>query len=188
MLAVFGAMLLAFTAFQSSAPNAPAKAAASHLPEGLSMTAKLKSNLWSKGSKVGDAVELELIREVKDADGKVLLPDKARLVGTVTLVQRKTKDDQAAIAIHITEAKWKGGSVLFEGFLGTAVLVKSSNLSFFDPSLTSRRGGSGDTHATDDMDSYPCMVQPDEKYGRVMRANREIDLKKGEAVLEIVTF
>src|SRR5690349_15470984 len=121
--------LLAFVLMFSfqTAPAASPNANSATLPEGLTFNCWVHGNLSSNKSKVGDPVELEVVEDVKDAAGSVILPGKARLTGTVTLAEKKSKD-KAGLAIRLTKAEWKNGSALMNGVFGGEVMVKSSML------------------------------------------------------------
>lgn len=62
------------------------------LKAGTNLEATLKSTLDVKKSEVGDEVILKTTKNIKQ-DGEVVIPKGTKLIGRVTEVQRKTKDD-----------------------------------------------------------------------------------------------
>ena len=98
---------------------------------------KLKTDLSSKHSKVGKQVELEIIRPPGAARDESGFPKHTRLIGTITMVHRASKNTLAEVSIHIKEARWKGGSTEFDLTL-TEIMVTHSH-------STIRISG-GDTH------------------------------------------
>ena len=62
---------------------------------GTNLEAKLLSTLDAKKAAVGDEVVLETTKSVKQ-DGEVILPRGSKLIGRITEVKRKSKDDKSS--------------------------------------------------------------------------------------------
>lgn len=62
------------------------------LKSGTSLEAQLQKTLDVKNAEVGDAVILKVTKEIKQ-DGEVIVPKGAKLIGRVTEVQEKTKNN-----------------------------------------------------------------------------------------------
>src|SRR3981081_4402703 len=89
-------------------PQEPRATVSQPTPSGIYIHGVLKTDLSTKYSKVGDPVELEVVRSVNVYDGykvQLVVTDHARLFGTVTMVRRYAKGQTAAVAIHVTEAR-----------------------------------------------------------------------------------
>lgn len=65
------------------------------LESGTSLEAKLISTLDVKKSEVGDEVVLKTTKSIKQS-GEVIVPKGTRLIGRITEVQRKTKEDKTS--------------------------------------------------------------------------------------------
>ena len=85
------------------------------LPHGLRIPAVLDTSLSSHKSKVGDPVRLEVVADVHDRAGNVVLPRHAKLTGHVTYVTRYQKNKQpAALSFFVDRAEWKGHSAILD--------------------------------------------------------------------------
>lgn len=153
--------------------NAPSAKPAT-IPDGLIFNCWVKSRLSSDKSKVGDPVEVEVKEEVRDVAGNLVLPAKARLTGTVTMVRKRTKSDKPAMAIRLTEAHWKDGSATLNGVFGGDVMVAEHFEGMTGTSMTTHRGG--DTFASEGIDQAEGYTDPDEKLGAILYAKHEIKL------------
>jgi hypothetical protein len=79
------------------------------LSDGATMNAALKGSLDAKKSKVGDRVEAETTRDVKE-NGKVVLRKGTRLVGHVTEVQAREKSQaKSQIGVAFDRAELRNG-------------------------------------------------------------------------------
>lgn len=122
---LFGVVLLASAAFAQSAPPAQAGATgsaqaasstaaqansdAAQLASGTKFEAALNQTLDANKNKVGDTVVAHTTDDVK-SNGKVVLPKNTKLVGHVTEVKAKSKDDaNSAMGIVFDRAELKGG-------------------------------------------------------------------------------
>src|SRR5437868_317070 len=127
-------LLMAMTAQAAASPSpAPVAQAAigekadapeKMIREGVFIQVAVKTPLSSKKMKVGDPVSFDSLADVKSATGELLIPKHSTLTGTVTLVQPKDKATKLSkMAIKVTKAEWKGGSVnlvaLFAGQVNT---------------------------------------------------------------------
>lgn len=65
------------------------------LQSGTVLDAKLLSSLNAKDAQVGDEVALKVTKSVKQ-DGEVIVPKGTKLIGRVTEVKRKSKDDKSS--------------------------------------------------------------------------------------------
>lgn len=91
------------------------------------------TELWARStqpistatSKPGEVVTLELWKDARDSEGNVLLPKGARLFGLLTLVQSRSQDREARLAIYVMRAEWKGGSAAMNAFLAGPVYQPS---------------------------------------------------------------
>lgn len=86
----------------------------------IELWARPLKSITTAAAKPGEVVTLELWREVRDHDG-VLLPKGARLFGLLTLVQGRSADREARLAIYVMRAEWKGGSATLNAFLAGPV-------------------------------------------------------------------
>jgi hypothetical protein len=95
------------------------------LPTGLRVPAILKSLLSSKKSKLGDPVHLEVVVDVHDKNGAVVMPRHAKLCGRVTSVVRYEKNKQPAMLAFVVEsAEWKDHSATLDApVFGTDVVA-----------------------------------------------------------------
>jgi hypothetical protein len=85
------------------------------LPHGLRIPAVLDTSLSSEKSKVGDPVRLEVVADLHDKDGKVVLPRHSKLIGRVTYVARYEKNKQPAmLSFFVDRAEWKGHSGMLD--------------------------------------------------------------------------
>ncbi len=112
---------LVASAQQPSQPASPivasGAAANSAVPEGIMLSVRLKNAVSSMGAKVGDAVNLELLKDVKGQDKQVLIPRKAQLSARVVAAQAYTKGNESRLAIHVDKAEWEGHSVPLNGVM-----------------------------------------------------------------------
>ena len=83
------------------------------LPDQTKVRAEMKKDAESKKAKVGDEVRLEVVDDVKVADGAVLIPKKSKLTGKVTAAQPfdKKSGQPAVLAILVTSAETPSGPV-----------------------------------------------------------------------------
>jgi len=57
------------------------------VPDGTLIRAKVKGKYDTRSVKVGDPIILAVAQEVKDANGKILIPLNAKLVGHIVVAQ-----------------------------------------------------------------------------------------------------
>jgi len=173
------------TLFQSGATS-PATGQATVLQAGISFNCLVKSNLSSKNSKVGDPVEVETLGDINDGSGKPLMPRGARLSGTVTMVQKRS-GDKAALAIRLTDAKWKNGSATLNAVFGGDVMVRDGTYQADTNHLTSRNGGGSDPASMGGLAQVEGYGVPDPKLGTILYAKHDITLNS-RYVVAIVTM
>ena len=99
---------------QSPAPQAPANtptaaaAASSPVPDGTTIRVEAKNTIESKKAKVGDPLKLEVVQDVRTADGRTVLPKKSKIVATVSQVAPAGKGE-AKLSIIATSATLPSG-------------------------------------------------------------------------------
>jgi hypothetical protein len=98
------------------------------LPNGLRIPAILKSSLSSQKSKVGDAVRLEVVADVHDKNGAVIIPRHSELNGRVTYVVQHEKNKQPAmLSFFVERVKLRNGwAALDAPVFGTDVWATDS--------------------------------------------------------------
>ena len=129
---------------------------------------------------MGDPVELETVEDVRDGLGKTVLPAKARLTGTVTMVQKRTNNDKPGIAIRLTEAHWKEGSASMNGVFGGGVMAKQHVEAMTGTSMTTHRGG--DTFTAEGFEQAEGYADADAKLGSILYAKHDINLTSKNVV------
>ena len=100
-------------------PGASANASSSGaLSSGTVMQAELAKSVDAKKAKSGDQVEAKLTQDVK-SDGKVVLHKGSKLIGHVTEVQAKSKENaESKLGVVFDKAVLKGGEeVSFNGVI-----------------------------------------------------------------------
>lgn len=112
MAVLAGAMFLAGAAAQSQ-PGAPpvtpstsaeAQTAVASLPSGTAINAQLNSSVDSKKAKAGDKVEAHTTEAIK-YDGKIILPQGAKLEGHIMEATARSKGDSGStLAIQFDKA------------------------------------------------------------------------------------
>lgn len=167
---------------QDSKAPSPAR-----IPAGLHLSGRLKTNLYSKSSKIGDPVELELTEAAMAFDGKAmqtLAEEHAHLFGTVTMVRKATKDQTAAIAIHFVEVRSKTGTRPLDAILDGSVLVSRDNGSVMYNATYDQ------STVESDSEMRPlegASVTSDSTYGSVLSSKHNLFLLKGRTELSAVT-
>lgn len=112
------------------------------VPSGTPIAVELKTYLNTKKAKVGDAVKLEVTRDVLGKDKEKLIPHGAKLFGKVTRVVPQSKDAEAAISILAERAEWKGGSATLHAVIAGSVRPPEINSELM-ASANSRGGSPG---------------------------------------------
>jgi hypothetical protein len=141
-----------------------------------SISGTLKSDLSTKYSKGGDPVEIEVTKDARRLYFEALFVDYTRLLGTVTMVRPASKSQPAALAIRVTEARSKKGTITLNGILGNPVIVKHKYM--WLPNSVAISGG--ESHYSFNG------VQPDPRFGSALNSKDDLFLEKGQAELEIV--
>ncbi len=92
---------------------AQAAAGGQVLADQAKVRAEVKKDVESKKARVGDEVRLEVVDDVKAADGTVLIPKKSRLTGKVTAAQPHDKKtgQEAVLAVVVTAAETPNGTM-----------------------------------------------------------------------------
>lgn len=141
-IVLLGVALAASAAFAQAAPPAQAGAAAStqaasstaaqansdaaQFASGTKFEAALDQSLDANKNKVGDKVTAHTVDAVKSGD-KVVLPKNTKLVGHVTEVKAKSKDDaNSTLGIVFDHAELKGGQQM-PVHLGIQALAAAQN-------------------------------------------------------------
>jgi hypothetical protein len=103
--------VLALAALAAAAQDAPAPRDISLLPDRLLITAELDTSIDAGRAKPGDKVELEVVYDVRNATGTLLIPRKARLLGrVVSLLKRSKGQPESRLGIVVYEARWADGA------------------------------------------------------------------------------
>ena len=171
----------------AAGPQEPNTTVSQPFPAGVTIYGLLKTDLSTKHSKVGDPVELEVARSVSVYGGykiQLLVPEHARLFGTVTMVRRSAKGQTAALAIHVVEARSKSGSQRFDGILGRFIFTFHNVAGFTGDAGTSNNSVRNDAGMVP-LDG--ATVVPDPAFGSVLSSKRDFFLVKNETQLAIVT-
>lgn len=150
------------------------------IPDGLVFNCSVHGELSSDRSKVGDPVDLEVASNVNDGTGKLLLPARTRLTGTVTMVRKRTKDEKPALAIRLTEAHWKSGSATLNGVFGGDVMVKEHIEGMTGTHMTTHRGG--DTATSEGIEQVEGYADEDPTLGTILHAKHDIRLTSKNVV------
>ena len=86
------------------------------LPRGLRIPAILRTSISSNKSKVGDPVRLEVIADVHDKAGNVVIHRHADLFGKVTYaVSYERKNQSASLSFEVDHGEWKHQSFKLDG-------------------------------------------------------------------------
>jgi hypothetical protein len=141
-----------------------------------SISGTLKTNISSKYSKVGDLVEIEATKDARRLYFESAFADYRRLLGTITMARPASKDRPAALALCITEARSKTGSIPLNGILGNPIIVKHKYM--WLPNSVAVNGDDGHYSFNG--------VQPDPDFGSALVSQHDFVLEKGLAELEIV--
>jgi len=98
------------------------------LSTGLRIPAILNSHLASNKSKIGDPVQLEVVVDIHDKSGAVVIPRHSKLTGRVTGVSRYEKKQQPAmLSFVIDRAEWKNHTAVLDApVFGTDVFATDS--------------------------------------------------------------
>lgn len=144
------------------------------IPDGLLFNCWIRRDLSTTKSKVGDPVELEVVNDVTDAAGKLVLPARAKLTGTVTMVQKRSGNEQPGLAIRVTEAHWKDGSAILNGVFGGDVMLREHLEGMTGTNMTTHRGG--DTFSTEGFEQVEGFADSDDRLGAILHARHDIKL------------
>jgi hypothetical protein len=177
-------VLSCFSARGQGPAQAPGATSTERVPAGLYIHVVLKSDLSTKYSKVGDQVELEVVRSPIGHDFQSVLTEHTRLKGTVIMVRRSSKDQNAAVAIHVSEAHSKSGSRSLDGTLSNPVLIIHDSAAF--PNDTSHSPNSVQTGEVM-APLEGASVDTDPQIGGVLSSKHDFFLVKNHAQLVILT-
>lgn len=93
-------------------------ASASALPDRTVIPVVLRTSIDAKDVKVGKEIELAASDDVRDANGKILIPKQAKLLGRVTESVPWAKDHkESRISIVVERAEWKNGVLALHAFI-----------------------------------------------------------------------
>jgi hypothetical protein len=87
------------------------------VPNGVRFLLRMKSAVTSTSANAGDAVNLQLLQDVKDSHDQVRVPRKAKLSAHVVGARAYTKDLDARLSIVVDRAEWEGHSVQLNGVI-----------------------------------------------------------------------
>jgi hypothetical protein len=114
------------------------------VPDGTTVPIELKNYLSAKKAKVGDAVKMEITRDVLGKDKEKLIPRGAKVMGKVTRVVAGGKDAESVISIVADRAEWKGGSAELHALIAGAVRPPEINTELL--ASNNARGSGGNTN------------------------------------------
>lgn len=128
-------------------------------------------------------VELELWREARGRDGRVVIPKGAKLFGSVMMVQSHLKKGEARLALYILKAEWKGGRAILNAFLAGPVCipVERSGASLVHVDKAVMRVAYGPVTAASEKHRQ-VVPELDEMYG-VVYVSREQEIRLTHDVL-----
>lgn len=111
-------MLVVLVATTQLVAVTAAQTAAGAVPDRTVIPVILRTSIDAKDVKVGKGIELSTTDNVRDANGRVVIPKQAKLSGRVTEVVQWTKDHpESRISIVVENAEWKGGSTKLRAFM-----------------------------------------------------------------------
>ncbi|HXE91713.1 MAG TPA: hypothetical protein VNK82_12210 [Terriglobales bacterium] len=113
-------LVLLLVSLPGSAQQAEHASGASQM---LALWARPLTPIDTATAKPDQLVELELWRETRDSDGRVVIPKGARLFGSITLVEPRGRHGEARLALYILKAEWKDGRAVLNAFLAGPVCV-----------------------------------------------------------------
>jgi len=113
MFPIVGGALLAASVVTQGVPqgqNGRSGESQGSLAPGMTINATLKSSIDTKRVKPNDTVAAETSDKVKSADGRVILPKGAKLMGHVTQAEARSKGDkESMLAIQFDKGTTKDG-------------------------------------------------------------------------------
>ena len=170
--------LICVSLLLTTLPVHPQSPSSAPFPADVHVYGILKMDLSTKSSKVGDPVELDVVHAVSVFDGhkmQQLVPQHARLFGTVTMVRKAGKDQPGALAIQIVGARWKNGTGRLNGILGKSVLAAHSFSGFAQnagPQRNRMQNGSGM------LPFDGATVIPEQEFGSALSGKHDFFLVK----------
>jgi len=97
------------------------------VPNRTVVPALLETSVEATAGSVGKGIELVSTEDIRDANGRVLVPKRAKLLGHVTLAVPWTKDQpESRLSILVDSAKWKGHSVVLRAFVAGDLKILTS--------------------------------------------------------------
>jgi hypothetical protein len=117
------------------------------LPTGIRIPAILKSPLSSNKAKLNDPVRLEVVVDVHDKSGAIVIPRHSKLYGKVTqVVSFERKKQPAMLSFSVDRVEWKGHSLTLDApvFSASAMATDSQKGEMVEgiPSATLRHADS----------------------------------------------
>lgn len=167
---------------QSPATQAPAAAPApnaaamnSPVPDGTVIRVELKNDIDTKKAKVGDPVKLEAVEDSKSKDGKVIVPRKTQLMGTVTESDASTKaSPDAKLAFLVTSLTFPSGqkapvtAILVGKIKPLAALTGSTSIA-----KANEAEGAGNEFGALNLGLIGVTLKQDQKLGSVLVADKK---------------
>ena len=92
-------------------------ASESVVPNGVRFLLRIENTVTSTAANAGDAVNLELLQDVKGPRDQVLVPRKAKLSAHVVGARPYAKEHDARVSILVDRAEWEGHSVPLSGVI-----------------------------------------------------------------------
>jgi hypothetical protein len=168
-------------AFAASAIMAAAQTADKTISESVFIPVVVKKTWDSKHSKPGDKIEMEVMQDVKNSSGEILIPRHAKMIGAFTMVQPKDKQTkESKISAQFDMAEWKGGSIKLKGLIGGQVQTPQGSDQMMQGGMNPHAATPLDKQTLSD---YDAKVERDDKYGTVMTVQKhEIELPPGSTM------
>jgi hypothetical protein len=201
ILAIVGFL---FTSIFCAAQNSPASGATATLPPGVRFPAQMITHLDARKAKVGDEVKLEVTANLRGPGGAVVLPQGAKLIGTVTAVSpRVSGEGESTLSFLVERAEWRGGSMALHAVPSAISAPKmmasrgygaGSDAGNRPPEDTTRGGGRSGGGSTDSMSMIAAAIGSELKGDEVretgdpktttaiVSSKREISLPTGTVV------
>ena len=136
----------------SSATNASvnktASGAATSISSGTQISGELQSALDTKNARVGDQVVLKAASTIKQ-NGQVVVQKGSKLIGHVTAVQQRTKDNAASkVSVLFDTLQQGGSSIPISGVITSVVQARGAAAAAVDDDMSLGSTGMASTRTT----------------------------------------
>ncbi len=110
------------------------------VPHDTRISVMLTKDLDAAKAKPDDPVKLEAMASVKGPDGKVLIPEGAKLLGRVTHVQVWSKQQpESQLSIVVESAAWKKHAATLRAFVSGGLRIMAQGVEIVVVSTTGER-------------------------------------------------